>query len=85
MDFSRPTKSGTTMWGKTMMSRSGKRGRLRLRSLPSFLSSPRENMDTVASAPCGAWQEYHRAARPGTLVRALGRRGTWLVPSRRPG
>src|SRR5690606_21190897 len=28
IDFSRPTKSGTTMCGKTMMSRSGRRGRL---------------------------------------------------------
>jgi hypothetical protein len=26
MDFSRPTKRGTTMWGKTMMSRRGSRG-----------------------------------------------------------
>ncbi len=29
MDFSRPTKSGTTMCGKTMMSRSGRSGTVR--------------------------------------------------------
>src|ERR1700722_19774165 len=47
IDFSRPTKSGTTMWGKTMMSRSGSNGRIRV-FLPSGFrpcSSPRnENM-----------------------------------------
>ncbi len=47
IDFSRPTKSGTTMWGKTMMSRSGRSGSVRL-FFPSFFpSSLREKMGTV--------------------------------------
>jgi hypothetical protein len=35
MDFSRPTNSGTTMWGKTMMSRSGRSGRVWLGKVAS--------------------------------------------------
>ena len=33
-DFSRPTNSGTTMCGNTMMSRSGSRGSVRTEDLP---------------------------------------------------
>src|SRR5437660_550644 len=46
IDFSRPTKSGTTMCGKTMMSRSGSRGTVRTPDLllGSFLSSLRKNI-----------------------------------------
>jgi hypothetical protein len=47
IDFCRPTKSGTTMCGKTMMSRRGSSGRVR-GFFPSFLpSSLREKMGTV--------------------------------------
>ena len=58
MDFCRPTNSGTTMCGKTMMSRSGSSGRVRL-FFPSFLpSSLREKMgtsfDSFGSAPRAA-------------------------------
>ena len=49
IDFSRPTNSGTTMCGKTMMSRKGRSGRTRVR-FPSFLpSSLREKMATARS------------------------------------
>jgi hypothetical protein len=37
IDFWRPTKSGTTMCGKTMMSRSGKRGTTMPGRLPAFV------------------------------------------------
>ena len=50
MDFSRPTNSGTTMCGNTMMSRSGRSGRLRL-FFPSLLpSSLRKKMGTSVSS-----------------------------------
>ena len=45
IDFSRPTKSGTTMCGKTMMSRSGSSGTVRTLRAEDFLSSSlRKNM-----------------------------------------
>src|SRR3954467_11110762 len=52
MDFSRPTKSGTTMCGKTMMSRSGSSGTVRVPGLfpfGSFFSSLRKNIGVLAS------------------------------------
>ena len=59
MDFSRPTKSGTTMCGKTMMSRRGRRGTVRTagRLEPgSLLSSLRKNI--------GVQTSEKRSARP---------------------
>ena len=51
IDFCRPTKSGTTMCGKTMMSRSGRRGRLR--GFLVGLASSREKKDTISPVAPG--------------------------------
>ncbi len=67
IDFCRPTKSGTTMCGKTMMSRSGSSGRLRCAG--PGLPSSRVKSDTLSPGRGGRrrWAEiYHRRRSSGT-------------------
>ena len=66
IDFSRPTKSGTTMCGKTMMSRSGSRGTVRIPDLllGSFLSSLRKNIGFLPPGLDCCSVEAKRTASP---------------------
>ena len=75
IDFSRPTKSGTTMCGKTMMSRRGRRGSCRVRGLPPFFSSLPKNILWVTS--CGFGDNYSElnCAPRGRLPRTSGQSG----------
>src|SRR4051812_31132150 len=70
MDFSRPTNSGTTMCGKTMMSRSGSRGTVRTPplALGSFFSSLRKNIGCLASG--GSTGRLGHAKRTASVRRS---------------
>src|SRR5215831_6083020 len=59
IDFSRPTKSGTTWWGKTMMSRSGRSGTVWVGRLASRLSSRPKSMCRRINGP-GSWAQGPR-------------------------
>src|SRR5688572_11298914 len=72
IDFSRPTKSGTIMWGKTTMSRSGRTGSV---SGPAE-EAGREGVEVIF-VPFAGW-----ATREVRTYRYASRRSQWLWPAK---
>ena len=91
IDFSRPTKRGTTMCGNTMMSRRGSRGTVRTGGLfpaGSFLSSLRKNIGRLPPRmPCllpGRLPPERSASDRGSQQKIRSRIHRVFKPSRWP-